>query len=108
MHRRRRLVALRLRGAAWVPLASLALGVVACVDIPNNMKAQFAPAGPNDRTNYVPGRHGSAPPNTQDPMLPWDAGAPVVDASVVDAEAPPVDAAPPVIDTTDAPDGGAV
>ena len=66
-------------------LALLAAGIVACVDIPDNMRAQFAPAGPNDRTNYVPNRHGSAPPNTPPPMLPWDAGAPATAA----------DAAPP-------------
>lgn len=80
-------------------LALVALGIVACVDIPDNMRAQFAPAGPNDRTNYVPNRHGTAPPNTPDPMLPWDAGAPAV-ATPPDAgaETKPVPATPPASD----------
>jgi hypothetical protein len=74
-------------------MAALALGIVACVDIPNNMRAQFAPAGPNDRTNYVPGRHGSAAPEPVAPLLPWDAAV-------------PLDAAPAV--TPPDTDGGAV
>ncbi len=73
-------------------VALVTLGIVACVDIPDNMRAQFAPAGPNDRTNYVPNRHGAAPPNTPAPMLPWDAGAvatPPTDAADAAAVTPP-------------------
>lgn len=82
--RRRTLVAAMALGAV------ASVGLVACVDVPDSMRAQFAPAGPNDRTNYVPGRHGSAPPNTPPPMLPWDAGTPAapVVAPAIDASAP--------------------
>ena len=87
-----------LRCAPALALAALALGIVACVDIPDNMRAQFAPAGPNERTNYVPGRHGSAPPDTPAPLLPWDAGA--VDTPAA-ADAGPAVTPPPM-------DGGSV
>lgn len=87
-----------MRRRTLIALALLALGIVACVDIPDNMRAQFAPAGPNDRTNYVPGRHGSAPPDALPPLLPWDAG-------VADAPAP-ADAAPAA--TPPPTDGGVV
>jgi hypothetical protein len=70
-----------MRRRTLIALALLALGVVACVDIPDNMRAQFAPAGPSDRTNYVPGRHGSAPPEPAAPLLPWDAGVATPDAA---------------------------
>lgn len=91
-----------MHGRTHAALAAAVVAIIACaacVDIPDGMRAQFAPAGPNERTNYVPGRHGSAPPNDPPPMLPWDAGAPVLDAgaapeagpaSAVDAGAAPV------------------
>jgi len=66
--------------AAMVAIAATA----ACIDVPDSMKAQFAPAGPNDKTNYRPGNHGMAPPP--------------VEVQIPDASAPPsdLDASTPV------------
>lgn len=38
------------------------LAAAACVDVPDAIHAQFAPVSPSERTNYRPGRHGTAPP----------------------------------------------
>jgi hypothetical protein len=35
---------------------------VGCVEVPDNIRAQFAGPGQNDRTNYRPGNHGAEPP----------------------------------------------
>ncbi|MBX3217678.1 MAG: hypothetical protein KF850_36940 [Labilithrix sp.] len=43
-------------------LAIVLLAAAGCVDVPDNVRAQFAGPGANDRSNYRPGRHGSAPP----------------------------------------------
>ena len=52
------------RISAVLAILGLALaGAVACVDVPDTMRAEFAGPGPNDRTNYKPGPHGAAPPN---------------------------------------------
>jgi hypothetical protein len=59
-------------------LAIAALGIVACVDVPDNMRAQFAGPTPDDRTNYRPGHHGMAP-----------AADPVIDAGMPDVAPPP-------------------
>lgn len=59
-------------------LALAAMLVVAapigCVDVPASMRAQFAGPGPQDRSNYRPGRHGAAPP--VDEPAPETAAAP--------------------------------
>lgn len=87
-----------MNGRTALALAAAALGIVACVDVPDNMRAQFAPAGPNDRTNYRPGAHGTAMPAPYEPILPRpDAGAP----------APPVPTtAPDAGESTATSDGG--
>jgi hypothetical protein len=36
--------------------------LAACVDVPDNIRAQFAAPAPNERSNYRPGAHGTAPP----------------------------------------------
>src|SRR6185437_14429282 len=51
-----------MRRRTFAVLAVAALGIVACVDVPDNMRAEFAGPTANDRTNYRPGNHGSAPP----------------------------------------------
>ncbi|HVH41114.1 MAG TPA: hypothetical protein VM925_02190 [Labilithrix sp.] len=43
-------------------LAVPLLAAAACVDVPDAIHAQFAAAGPTDRSNFRPGNHGSAPP----------------------------------------------
>lgn len=43
-------------------IAIVVLATAACVDVPDAIRAEFAGPGPADRTNYRPGRHGSAPP----------------------------------------------
>lgn len=86
-----------MNGRTALALAAAALGIVACVDVPDNMRAQFAPAGPNDRTNYRPGAHGTAMPAPYEPILPLpDAGAPA------DAGAPPIPNAPSTSPVEDA------
>lgn len=37
-------------------------GVLGCVEVPDNIRAQFAGPGQNDRSNYRPGNHGAEPP----------------------------------------------
>lgn len=71
-------------------LAAIAAITAACIDVPDSMRAQFAPAGPNERTNYRPGNHGTVPPR--------------VDVDVPDAAPPPdLDAGSPNVA-----EGGAV
>jgi hypothetical protein len=36
-------------------------GVVGCVEVPDNIRAQFAGPSTQDRTNYRPGNHGTEP-----------------------------------------------
>ena len=36
--------------------------LVGCVEVPDNIRAQFAGPGAQDRTNYRPGNHGAEPP----------------------------------------------
>ena len=87
-----------MNGRTALALAVAALGIVACVDVPDNMRAQFAPAGPNDRTNYRPGPHGSALPAPSEPLLPPpDAGAPAP-AIAVPVAAPDAGDAPSIAD----------
>lgn len=55
-------------------LAIFLLGAAACIDIPDGVHAQFAAPSPEDRSNYRPGHHGSAPP-VETPAIAWsDAG----------------------------------
>ncbi len=70
--RRRTSVALVL--AALTVLASV---TSACVDVPTGVRAEFAPAGPGDRTNYRPGMHGTAPADSDagGPLAGSDGGA---------------------------------
>jgi hypothetical protein len=41
--------------------AALPLFVLACVEVPASIHAEFAGPGPSDPSNYRPGRHGTAP-----------------------------------------------
>ncbi|MBX3219810.1 MAG: hypothetical protein KF795_04775 [Labilithrix sp.] len=61
-------------------LAALLLAAAACVDVPDSVRAQFAGPGATDRSNYRPGRHGSAPP-VEDPPAPKAAETAVTDAA---------------------------
>lgn len=73
----------------------LAIGMVTwagCIDIPDNIHAQFAPPAAGDRSNYRLGPHGSAPPVEATASSGADAGA-----------APEPKAAPPPVVV----DGGA-
>lgn len=90
------------RTLAAVLLAVLA--AAACIDVPDSMRAQFAPAGPNDRSNYRPGTHGSALPLVEaPPAVGVDAAAP--DA----APAPQAQPAPSLdLDAGAPPEGGSV
>lgn len=63
------------------------VAIAACIDVPDSMRAQFAPPGPNERTNYKPGNHGLAQPRVDDQRMvePVDASVTPVD---LDAGAP--------------------
>ncbi|MBX3201663.1 MAG: hypothetical protein KF894_26235 [Labilithrix sp.] len=80
-------------------LAIFLLAAGGCVDVPDNVRAQFAGPGASDRSNYRPGRHGSAPP-VEDAPAPKAAGTfrtavtdaaaePASDAAVEPAAEPP-------------------
>ena len=58
----------------WLLLVLL----TACVDVPAGIKANFAEPGPNDRSNFRPGNHGTAQP-------PAEVPAPTAKAAEVDA-----------------------
>jgi hypothetical protein len=47
-------------------LAVVIVAASACVDVPDSVRAQFAPPSAAERTNFRPGRHGTAPP-VEDP-----------------------------------------
>jgi hypothetical protein len=47
---------------AAVLLAVAPIGLAACVEVPDGIRAQFAGPGPQDRSNFRPGRHGEARP----------------------------------------------
>jgi hypothetical protein len=71
------------------------LGVLGCVEVPDNIRAQFAAPGANDRTNYRPGHHGTEPPpvakastTSTTSATSADADAAVVPTSESDAGAP--------------------
>jgi hypothetical protein len=66
-------------------------GVVGCVEVPDNIRAQFAGPGAQDRTNYRPGNHGAEPAPVAKAATTTTTSA---DAS--DAAAAPVDPAAPV------------
>ena len=80
-------------------LAWLALSIAAgCVEVPSTIKADFAPPGASDRSNYRPGAHGAARPvEDATPKL----------AAAVDADAGAVTAPPPAGAPSAASEGGA-
>src|SRR5262245_41993342 len=81
-------------------LAVSIVATAACVDVPDGIRAEFAAAGPADRSNYRPGRHGSALP--VEPVH----GAPSQARSVEDSPAPKAAAVTGPTPESDA-DGGA-
>ena len=73
----------------------LLLGLVGCVEVPDTVRAHFAGPGPQDRTNYRPGNHGTEPP-------PVAKAAPTTTSTTTTTSAD-ADAAAPVLEA----DGGA-
>jgi hypothetical protein len=73
-----------------LPVVLITLAAAACIEIPDNIHAEFAGPKANDRSNYRPGTHGSALPfeENKPPVVKAaaDAGATTSDA---DASAPP-------------------
>jgi hypothetical protein len=66
-------------------LAVFLFAAGACVDVPSGIRAQFAGPAAGDRSNYRPGRHGSALPPEEDGQR-VDAGVgPVAKAAEVAA-----------------------
>jgi hypothetical protein len=47
--------------AAVAVVALAACSIMACVDVPANIRSAFAAPRPADRSNYRPGSHGTAP-----------------------------------------------
>lgn len=99
-------------------LGVMSCGALACVHIPDSLRAEFREVGPGERSNFRPGAHGSA--RGRDlvgpmPTLASDAGeadaaaspaatsAAAVAPAPAASEAPP--AAPPVAPAAQA-DGG--
>lgn len=81
-----------------VARAVLATALVACVEVPDNVRAHFAEARFDEASNFRKGRHGTAPPNDDAP--PAEKAA----SSVSDAGAP---LAPTLAVPVVAADGGA-
>jgi hypothetical protein len=65
-------------------LAVPMLAAVACVDVPSSVHAEFAPAGPSERSNFRPGQHGTAQPVDEGPAPKMS----VDSAATADAGAP--------------------
>ena len=63
------------KGALALLLLALAGAVASCVEVPDHIRAHFAPPGPTEATNYRQGRHGLAPPAVADDPPAVDAGA---------------------------------
>jgi hypothetical protein len=62
-------------------LAGFVLAAGACVDVPDGVRAQFAAAGAAERSNFRPGRHGTASP-LEDPPAPKAAETAVTGATI--------------------------
>jgi hypothetical protein len=77
-------------------------GAAACIEIPPNIHAEFAAAAPEDRSNFRPGRHGTALPLLAQGAD--DGGAPQAKAADVPRDA---DDAGDAGDVLAAADGGA-
>jgi hypothetical protein len=56
-------------------LVATVLVVASCVDVPDSVRAEFAGASPEERSNFRRGRHGSAPPSAASSEAVTDAGA---------------------------------
>jgi len=69
---------------SWALLILVAF--VGCVEVPDNIRAQFAGPGQNDKTNYRPGNHGVEPPVAK-ASTTTTTGADASDASI----APPIE-----------------
>lgn len=83
-------------GLLVAPIAIAAAAAAGCVDVPANVRAQFAGPTAEDRSNYRRGRHGSAAPveAPAEPKEAAEAGAPSAPSPEVgeqgDASAPEV------------------
>lgn len=75
--------------------AAFALVAVACVHVPDSIKAEFRAPEPDERSNYQPGLHGTAPPaEASDPWSRWGAGLATADAGSEDSGTAQVGALP--------------
>lgn len=73
-------------------LAALVTLAVACVHVPDSIKQEFRAAEPDERSNYQPAMHGTAPPaEASDPWSRYHAS--LADAAAADAALPATDAA---------------
>ncbi len=75
----------------WSPaVAAFALAAAACVHVPDSMKAEFRAPEPDERSNYQPGLHGTAPPvDASDPWSRWGARLAAAADSGTDADSGP-------------------
>jgi hypothetical protein len=89
-------------GFSFAFLTLIALAALAgCVDVPDSIRAQFAAPSAQERTNYRPGRHGSAQP-LKDPAEPTMKAA----SNDADAGAGMTTTTSASTDTKEAKDGG--
>ena len=88
---------------------AILLLAAACVDVPDGIRAEFAGPGAADRSNYRPGRHGSALPVEEAPA-PKAAETAVTNEPAADGgpAAPPAGADGDVAPVSTGADGGAV
>ncbi|MBN9161411.1 MAG: hypothetical protein J0I07_10635 [Myxococcales bacterium] len=91
---------------SFIAILLLAAG---CVDVPDGIRAEFAGPGAADRSNYRPGRHGSAPP-VEDPPAPKAAATAVTTEPAADGgvATPPASTDGDVAPVSTGADGGAV
>ncbi len=74
---------MRARTALILVGSALVAVVAGCIDVPSGIKANFAAAGPEERSNFRRGAHGSALPTEEPapaPVAPPEAKAAQADA----------------------------
>jgi hypothetical protein len=95
---------IRFLGVVAVFACAACAALVACVDVPDGVRAQFAEVAPQERSNYRPGAHGVAAANV-DPadlvvVAATDAGAAPIASSTTTAIPTPTPTPTPSATTT--------
>lgn len=67
---------------------AIVVGALGCVEVPDNIRAQFAGPGQSDRSNYRPGNHGAEPPPVAKASAAPDASGAASTTTTTSADAP--------------------